>query len=334
MVYVFVNYTFIRPRILVWKELVCIGFLMTIVYTNYFVLFPKIYLRRYYFIYFASVILLSFACTAAEFNFTKAEIFVAYLPKIEEPISSEMQYLRRYVIIEEYVTLFLRDIAIMLALFPVLLYKETQAKYEESERRRKESERRRKETELKLKNRINNHFLMNAFVEIEELARAKSDKTEEMIAKLHKIFHHSVSMQDYDAVRINFEIDFIRDYLSLEEMVNPDMQFTFEVKGTLEQQRIPPMLFETLINNAFKYSKENTVINIELDFLKKGYIRFFCKNEYDERFLKLQPSTGKGICNLKERLETMYGVHYEMEIVHDEKNYQVEIGIPDQLPLR
>ncbi len=327
VLFIFTHYSILRPYAKTdLGEIIAALLTAAAVYANYFLLFPKLYMKRCYGFYILAVLLVCVATSSVEFAMIKEQLYNCFRPVlIDNDLNwseAKREEFRFTVVYQTRTMLFLRTSAFVLALFPILLYKETEAKYNASEQKRKE-------VVLKLQTRINNHFLMNVFDNIDSLIAEEPEKAGRMLLALKEMFHYSVITQNSAQVKIKNEIHFIQNYLKLEHLVYPDKEADFQIhsQNAYEDLKIPPMLFETLVNNAFRYSKRNSKIKIGLDFSNPKYVEFVCENlKVDVKYPF--ETTGVGLVNFEERLIEIYGSRYKKRVEETDELYRVELQVP------
>ena len=92
------------------------------------------------------------------------------------------------------------------------------------------------ETELKLlKSQIHPHFLFNTLNNIYSLALQKSDRTPDAVLKLSELLDYLIYQGEADEVSLDKEIQFIRNYLELEQLRYGDrLKVDFGIQGEPE----------------------------------------------------------------------------------------------------
>ena len=182
--------------------------------------------------------------------------------------------------------------------------------------------------ELKtLKAQINPHFLYNTLNYFHIKAYGVSDELAESILKMTAIMRYS--MQDeIDRVPLSEEIDFIRQYIDLHRVRDPDQFFVdLLVEGPTDRKNIPPFLLIGLVENAFKHGKLN-----ETDHPLQLYIQatdtqlhLFTSNRKNGK--KRVESNGIGLANLRRRLELTYPQRFNFEVRQTAEDFSCELTI-------
>ena len=198
----------------------------------------------------------------------------------------------------------------------------------------RQQERKQKEVEAELawlKNQINPHFLFNTLNNISSLAQIDGDETQEAIMQLSDLLRYAMYETNNPKVPISGEIEFMRNYIELmklrcNEMTEVNAQFIMHNA----QLEVAPLLFISLIENAFKHgmnSNAPATINICLT-QEDEHLVFNCDNTNNPKPTKDRSGSGIGLNNTRRRLDLLYSGRYtwEQEIT-PENIYHVRISI-------
>ncbi|HEY8733897.1 MAG TPA: sensor histidine kinase, partial [Puia sp.] len=180
-----------------------------------------------------------------------------------------------------------------------------------------------------LKAQINPHFLFNTLNNLYTLAVKKSEVTAESIMKLSNIMRYVTDELDSDFVSLESEVNCIIDYIDLQRLrVNKNTVINFNVSGVLEQFRIAPLILMTFIENAFKFgisNREVSAITIQI-IAENKIIDFFCENAlFPSRDTSFRP--GIGINNTKQRLDHLYHNRYLLSTTVKNGKYVVQLTL-------
>jgi sensor histidine kinase YesM len=132
-----------------------------------------------------------------------------------------------------------------------------------------------------------------------------------------------------DTVLLQREIDFLRNYIRLMQIRYTDkVTISFEEPDVLPEKSVPPLLFITFVENAFKHGvsyKKSSFINVKL-LIEGERIKFVCRNsKIDE---KDDQHGGVGLQNVKQRLELIYDKNFTLDITDENDIYDVRLSIP------
>ena len=198
----------------------------------------------------------------------------------------------------------------------------------------RQSERRQKEVEAELawlKNQINPHFLFNTLNNISSLAQINGDETQEAIMQLSDLLRYAMYETNKPKVRLDGEVEFMRNYINLmklrcNEMTTVNAQFTIPNA----QLEVAPLLFISLIENAFKHgmnSNAPATIDVRLEQQDDTLI-FNCDNTNNPKPTKDRSGSGIGLENTRRRLDLLYPGRYTWEqTITPENIYHVKISI-------
>ena len=198
----------------------------------------------------------------------------------------------------------------------------------------RQSERRQKEVEAELawlKNQINPHFLFNTLNNISSLAQIDGDETQEAIMQLSDLLRYAMYETNKPKVRLDGEVEFMRNYINLmklrcNEMTTVNTQFIMHNA----QLEVAPLLFISLIENAFKHgmnSNAPATIDIRLE-QQDDTLVFLCDNTNNPKPTKDRSGSGIGLENTRRRLDLLYPGRYSWEqTITPENIYHVKISI-------
>ena len=207
--------------------------------------------------------------------------------------------------------------------------------YNREQANRREQENKRLQEELKyLKQQISPHFLMNVLNNIHEMAEEDIKEAQNMIMELSHLMRYVLYESENDMTTLSSESRFILSYVSL--MKKRYVEGIVKVNLDIQQQasediHMPPLLFISFIENAFKhgvsYSNETT-IDIKLHETG-GKILFSCDNTIPNT-RKTVSEGGVGLANIRRRLDLLYGDEYSLHISQEDDRHSVTLIIPSR----
>ncbi len=181
-----------------------------------------------------------------------------------------------------------------------------------------------------LRNQVSPHFLMNTLNNIYALIDLDSPKAKEAVIKLSKLMRYMIYENASGKVLISKEFEFIQSYIDLMRLrFEKDMIIELRLPEQYIDFEIPPLLFISFIENAFKHGtslENNSKIVISFKIENKMLI-FDCFNKKG----KTKPTTennGFGIENSISRLNLLYGEKHTISINSLENYYDVTLIIP------
>lgn len=165
-----------------------------------------------------------------------------------------------------------------------------------------------------LKSQINPHFFFNTLNNLYGLAVEKSDHTQEVIYKLSQMMRFTIYEGRKNTVSVADEIAYLNNFIELNLIrYKGTVEIDFKQEIQDPEQRIPPLLFINLLENAFKHGvatqTENQFIHFSL-VTNKSTICFKIENSFDVSVLadmkEKRGSGGLGMENLSRRLELLF----------------------------
>jgi hypothetical protein len=105
-----------------------------------------------------------------------------------------------------------------------------------------------------LRNQVSPHFLMNTLNNIHSLVDINSEEAKEGIIKLSKMMRYLLYETDTEKTTLIREIEFLESYINLMKLrFNEKVSIALNLPSDIPDKTIPPFLFISLIENAFKH---------------------------------------------------------------------------------
>ena len=196
----------------------------------------------------------------------------------------------------------------------------------------RQSEKKQKEVEAELawlKNQINPHFLFNTLNNISSLTQIDADKAQDTVMQLSDLLRYAMYETNKPKVPLEGEVEFMRNYIELMKLrcnEKTEVKTTFDIEKDVE---IAPLLFISLIENAFKHgvsSNRSSMIDIRLE-QKHNSIIFTCDNTNYPKDDADRSGSGIGLENTRRRLELMYADRYTWQKWLENDIYHVYIKL-------
>lgn len=188
-----------------------------------------------------------------------------------------------------------------------------------------------REAELQhLKNQLNPHFLFNSLNSIYALIEIDPGKAQEALHGFSRLLRHALYDNDQPYVSLRSEIDFMKHYVELMTLRLPaHAQATCVMpEDTPESIKVAPMLFISLIENAFKHGISATKpssISIELTLDVRSKLTCTVRNTCFPKTEEDKSGSGIGIKNLRQRLELIYPQRYSFSYGPDNEGYYAAV---------
>lgn len=181
-----------------------------------------------------------------------------------------------------------------------------------------------------LKQQISPHFFMNTLNNIHVLVDYNPTMAKESIISLSKLMRHLLYGTKHRLVPLRAEMSFIQNYIELMRMRFPDdIKIECNIQEGYTDKMVPPLLFISLIENAFKHGIsicEQSYIKIDFSFPDSNHLQ--CSIINSNHTKTAEKHEGIGLRNTIKRLELEYHDNYSLNINQTEKEYNVLLTIP------
>jgi len=201
------------------------------------------------------------------------------------------------------------------------------------EGRRKDVEKEQLKTELALlRHQVSPHFFMNTLNNIHALVDINTEIAKDAIIRLSTLMRYLLYDTAHGQTSLKKEVEFIESYITLMELrFSKKVTISVEVPKTIPDILIPPMLFISFLENAFKHGvsyQTNSFVFFKLELTDN---RIICdiknsKHKNKEDFDKTY--SGIGLTNIRKSLELLFGKDYTLEIKDIDKEFEVHLSIP------
>lgn len=182
-----------------------------------------------------------------------------------------------------------------------------------------------------LRAQLNPHFMFNALNGIRALVDEDPDKAKRAITQLSAILRNAMATVRRDVVPLGEEIDIVKAYLELEHMRYEErLRYTFDVPAELIRVQVPPMLLQTLVENAVRHGIAPLVGGGDLLVLARRTatgLQLVVRNTGHYTPGKAKGS-GIGLENTRSRLAMIYGGTAHFDIVNTDGAVESRVDLP------
>lgn len=293
---------------------------MAVFYLNYFLLIDKFLARRRMGAFvILNILLIAAAMTAVHLLFRYVLPPDFHRPHGMRPIMDSLVFFGRNALM--YVLVAGASVAVRMT-----------AGWYRAESERKELEHRRSEAELQnLRQQLNPHFLFNTLNNIYSLIQIDPARAQIAVHDLSHLLRYVLYGGDREEVPLQDEINFIREYIALMRIRLPrHVEVSVELPEAPAGQMIAPLLFISLVENAFKHGVSNDrPSSVHIRIAVEGS-RLECVT-VNSCFPKAQGAdrsgSGIGLANLSRRLELLYPGKYEFRYGQEGEEYRAFLSI-------
>lgn len=188
------------------------------------------------------------------------------------------------------------------------------------------------ENELKnLKNQLNPHFLFNTLNNIYALIPISQEKAQKSVHELSQLLRYTLYDNENREVPLEKELRFVKNYISLMQLrMNSYTTLNTRINENEGKGKfIAPLLFITLIENAFKHGisgNKPSFIDIFIT-VQDNSVNCTVKNSYFPKTGSDKSGSGIGITNLKRQLNILYPKRHSFTITKINNQYISELTI-------
>ena len=201
----------------------------------------------------------------------------------------------------------------LLSYLPPLLFAiaiKTTKRWAQTETERKEAANYKLQSELQhLHYQLQPHFFFNSLNNIYSMVDISPEQAKSSIHSLSKLMRYMLYETNMELVSLSKEIDFMKKYIALMKLrVSDKTAVNFNFPSEETGIKIAPLLFISLIENAFKHgvsaSKES---KIEINMMcNHKTVVFYIENDNFPKKTEDKSGSGIGLQNLEKRLQLLY----------------------------
>lgn len=310
--YYFLYNSLIRPFCIrhPYKEVVVVFNIMFFVYFNFFVFF-KYFNKKgtralYWILTMISIVLSGFI------------EFIYVYPDIKYCLGSIAEYNYFHLI-----PISTRNAGFMLVFIIIRYYKES-VMYSKRLIRMFEIER------LYLSSRIAPHYFSNVIFSMQNLLMTADRETfKYQLEKLEHVISYMMVDSVKEEVTLKDEIRFYASYVELEKIRHSSyIDYSVQAERVDFMIHLAPLLFENLICNAFKFCPHDGTGYVKTKYEQPdaNTLLFTCENNISPTIIN-RKGNGKGLPNLKNRLDLMYPNKHTLEFENKDDKFFAKLLI-------
>lgn len=186
-----------------------------------------------------------------------------------------------------------------------------------------------------LRNQLQPHFLFNSLNTVSALMSSNVKDAQRVLAKLASLLRTMLEQDQKNAIPLQEEIEYIKNYLFIEQTRFMDrLSVNFEIQPESLKAVVPNLLLQPLVENAikhgFSHKTEAVTINIK-SFLKNNQLHMYVEDDGlgCDNCDTILENAGIGLTNTYERLKQIYKNNFIFKI--DSKaghGFKIHIAIP------
>ena len=188
-----------------------------------------------------------------------------------------------------------------------------------------------------LRSQMNPHFIFNALNSIRALVDENPLLAKRSITQMSHILRSTLAAGKKKFVSIGEEMKVVKDYLELEKIRYEErLNFSFQVSPEYENCSIPPLLIQTLVENAIKHGiahlPSGGKVFVQINLIEGDLLKISVANT--GRLSKpsvFNDSTRVGLENTRRRLKLLYGEKAGLNIYNQGDEVICVVLIPYKL---
>ncbi len=181
-----------------------------------------------------------------------------------------------------------------------------------------------------VKSQLDPHFLFNTINNIDILISRDATKASAYLNKLSDIMRFMLYETKSERIPLQKEWTYLEKYIELQKIRTVHTNFAaYTIEGNTDGVLIAPMTFIPFVENAFKHAegmKMDDAIQIKIVVMEHT-ISFECRNKYVQSELPKLEASGLGNNLIVKRLALLYPNKHELNIIHQEDTYTVNLNI-------
>ena len=189
-----------------------------------------------------------------------------------------------------------------------------------------------KDSELRaLKSQVNPHFIFNSLNSLRALIEEDPARARLAVTQLANLLRYSLQSSQLETVPFEDELRVANDYLALEQVRHEErLRLRLDIAPETLHLPVPPMLLQTLVENAVKYGISQRAEGGEIAIIARsepGFLRIQVTNPGElpsmsatvpqAHSAKRAASTGLGLRNAAERLRLLFGERATLQLRAD-----------------
>jgi two-component system sensor histidine kinase AlgZ len=191
-----------------------------------------------------------------------------------------------------------------------------------------------RDAELKaLRAQVNPHFLFNCLHSVSALTSSDAGKAREMCILLADFLRTTLRLGGKETITLEEELALVRGYLAIEKVrFGVRLHMEEDVQKQTMETLIPPLLLQPLVENAIRHGianlPEGGVIRLSAQE-KANVVSIVVENSFDPDS-PAPLKTGLGLDNIRQRLDTRYGLEASISVHTEGNRFQVSLRLPAQ----
>ena len=201
------------------------------------------------------------------------------------------------------------------------------------ENRRMDVEKEQLKTELALlRHQVSPHFFMNTLNNIHAMIDINVDSAKDAIIRLSTLMRYLLYDTAQGQTSLKKEVEFIESYITLMQLrFSKKVVITVELPERIPDIQIPPMLFISFLENAFKHGvsyQAESFVSFKLGFIDNQLNCAIRNSKHSSKESHDKSYSGIGLTNIRKSLALLFKNDYTLTIKENDKEFEVQLKIP------
>lgn len=176
-----------------------------------------------------------------------------------------------------------------------------------------------------LKNQVSPHFLFNSLTALTELIDENTLNARKYVRHLSLVLRYTLQSNEKQTVSLYEELEAVKSYLFLLEMrFGDNLNVDFSIDKAFENFNVPPLVVQTLIENAVKHNEVSRRHKLHLRIETKDDETLAVSNTIRPRLTHVQ-GMGLGLANLAKQYQLLCAK--DIRISKTENEFIVEVPL-------
>lgn len=207
------------------------------------------------------------------------------------------------------------------------------SKWLSEEKLRKDIEKEQLKTNLALlRHQVSPHFFMNTLNNIHALIDINSEDAKDAIIRLSTLMRYLLYDSAQSHINLKKEIEFINSFISLMKLRFSDkVEIIIIFPEQIPNIQIPPMLFISFLENAFKHGisyQSKSFIYFELKLQEKSLYCIVKNSKHNNNKPQFDEYAGIGLENIKKSLKLLYNEDFKLNISDKDNEFEINLTVP------
>lgn len=183
-----------------------------------------------------------------------------------------------------------------------------------------------------LQSQLQPHFLFNSLNAISAFIAQRPAAAEEMVCALSDLLRRVLQLSDRPEIALHEELAFARGYLAVHAIRFSDsLRVSWKINPAAHDALVPTLVLQPLIENALDHGLRGAPGEIEIAArIDRSAVQLAVTNRSDDPLPAeaTPPGHGVGLRNTRERLATLFGNDYRLELQEIPGGARTEIEFP------